>query len=85
MPGRSPLMNTSFELMAKARAEIQQLDEQPSGFAFCCESLGEIGSQIGRLHVTCCTETRESMYQQILKQLNTAHENLNKAMGLSHS
>jgi len=44
----------------------------------------QFGSQIGKLYVTCCTEKREPLYQQLLKQLNGIHTNIHKIMGTAH-
>lgn len=84
MPGRSSLMNATFDLITEARYEIQQVVKGVESLPSCCEVLGKIGGLVGMLHVTCCTPTREVKYQHILQQLNAAHENLNKAMGFSH-
>jgi len=46
--------------------------------------IGKFGSMIGSLYSTCCTETRESLYQKMYQKMNQAHNKLSQYMGHSH-
>ena len=84
MPERSPKMKGMSAELQKARSEVQDGREKPEALLQCVETIAQCGSRIGILHVTCCTETREPLYQQILKGLNKAHEYLGKALRTGH-
>ncbi|MFV1982916.1 MAG: hypothetical protein ACC657_05185, partial [Thiohalomonadales bacterium] len=42
----------------------------------CIESIGILGSKIGYLNATCCTASREPLYQDLFKELGTVHTNM---------
>lgn len=48
------------------------------------ERLSEWGATLGRLNVTCCTETRAPLYRQAFDHLRTAYERLMVAAGIGH-
>jgi len=48
------------------------------------ERIITLGSSIGALHVSCCTITREALYQKLLKSLNNIHIQLWAMKGVSH-
>ncbi len=78
MPERSSQMTGAFGELRKAVSELQHGQKNQDTLSECIENIAQCGGQIGKLYVTCCTETREPLYQHILKQLNEAHENLRR-------
>jgi len=48
------------------------------------EQVTVLGGSIGALHVSCCTKTRESLYQELLRSLNKVHTGLWVLKGVSH-
>ena len=83
MPERSPQMTEAFGTLRKAVNELEEGSKNQESLSRCMENIAHCGSQIGRLYVSCCTETREPLYQDVLKKLNLAHENAGKLRRLS--
>jgi len=48
------------------------------------EKVIDLGARIGALHVSCCTKTRERLYQKLLNSLNQVHNNFWALKGVSH-
>ena len=81
---RSPRMIKAFDLIDKANNRLGSESENTDTLQCCLDDIRLLGSVIGDLHVSCCTDSREPLFQQILKQLNMAHGNVMSAMGFSH-
>lgn len=81
---RSPRMIKAFDLIDKASNRLDPESKNTETLQSCLDDIRQLGSVIGDLHVSCCTDTREPLFQQILKQLNLAHGNVMSAMGFSH-
>lgn len=84
MPERSGQMTEAFETIQKAVGELEIGRGTPASINKCIAYMIQLGSQIGKLYVSCCTETREHLYQHLLQQLNKVHETLGRVSGLSH-
>ncbi|MDH5228926.1 MAG: hypothetical protein OEZ58_09420 [Gammaproteobacteria bacterium] len=56
------------------RSDVSQLNQVE-------EQLMQIGAQLGQLHVSCCTSTREKIYQKLLHGLNKIYLNLQVLLG----
>jgi len=84
IPQRSNQMAGAFDNLQKSLSELQHGPKSRDTLPGCLENIVECGSRIGKLYVTCCTETREPLYQQILKELNEAHGNVGRILGQSH-
>lgn len=76
MPERSGQMTEAFHTLQRAVKEIGLGREKPERLNRGLEHITQLGSQIGKLYVSCCTETREPLYQHLLHQLNKVHERL---------
>lgn len=70
MPERSPQMKEASATLDEAVRIVRQYPANPSGLSQVLDCIADCGSRIGRLYVTCCTETREALYQRILGGLN---------------
>lgn len=81
---RSPRMITAFGLIDNVVEKLETDSLNAEKLQACIEDLRQAGSVIGDLHVSCCTEIREPLFQKILKQLNVVHSNMMGAMGFSH-
>ena len=84
IPQRSNQMAGAFDNLQKSLFELQHGQKSRDTLPGCMENIVECGSRIGKLYVTCCTETREPLYQLILKELNEAHGNVGRILGQSH-
>jgi len=82
MPIRSKKMQDTFNSLGNLSNQLKTASKES-----IANSINEIelsGSQIGKLYVSCCTEKREPLYQQLLKQLNQVHTNVHRAIGTAH-
>ncbi len=50
----------------------------------CIDEIGQLGSKVGFLYATCCTDTREPLYQSIFKDLSVVHVNMWAVLGHGH-
>lgn len=76
MPERSGDMTEASNRLRKAMEALERGHKDQGALSESLENIAQCGSRIGRLYVTCCTEAREPLYQQLLKQLNEAHGNV---------
>jgi len=84
MPERSPNINEAKDLIDKLIAITREMNGEEHKVHRCIEDIGALGSKIGYLYATCCTETREPMYQGIFKDLMTINAGLWSTLGHSH-
>lgn len=82
MPERSPKMQAAFDKLNGAQSLLN--DRTQASYKECQEQISQFGAAIGALYVSCCTDTREPLYQHILKQLNRVNNSLNTMLGLTH-
>ncbi len=80
MPERSPAENSIDELISMTN----NIKTDKKNIHQCIERIGVIGSQMGFLYATCCTATREPLYQKIFKELMEVHVNMWSIQGDSH-
>ncbi len=80
MPERSGEMTEASDRLRKAMEALERGRRNQDTLSESLENIAQCGSRIGRLYVTCCTETREPLYQQLLKQLNEAHGNVGRML-----
>ena len=83
IPIRSKKMQDTFKGLDNLNQLLQGISKDSLSGAI--EEIEHCGSHIGKLYVSCCTEKREPLYQQLLRQLNEVHSNIYKIMGLGHS
>ena len=82
MPIRSKKMQDTFNSLENLSNQLKAASKES-----IANSINEIelcGGQIGKLYVSCCTEKREPLYQQLLKQLNEVHTNVHRVLGRAH-
>lgn len=82
MPIRSKKMQDTFNSLVRLdnklkSKNIESISSNITEIELC-------GSQIGKLYVSCCTDKREPLYQNIFRVLNETHTNIHKIMGTSH-
>lgn len=82
--GRSPRMKALATALAAVRGEIQRVESDPGAAPAAIVSLEEIGGQIGRLQVGCCTEKRMPLYARMLEDLTDAQLAISRAVGTGH-
>lgn len=82
MPIRSKKMRSTFIGLDNINKLIQGISKD--SLSGVIEEVEHCGSQIGKLYVSCCTEKKEPLYQELFKQLNEVHSNIYKIMGISH-
>ncbi len=84
MPERSSNMKEAQSSLNKVISAAKESYNNKQHAQKCIESIGDFGSKIGFLNATCCTPTRELMYQSIFKNLVVAHGNMWEVLGHSH-
>ncbi len=84
MPERSPHMKEAQSLLDGVISAIKESYNNKQNAHKCIEGIGFFGSKIGFLYATCCTPTREPMYQSIFANLGVAHRNIWGVLGHSH-
>jgi hypothetical protein len=83
-PGRSPRMKALAAALVAIRGEISRVEADPALAPAAIVTLEEIGGQIGRLQVGCCTEKRMPLYARMLEDLTDAQLAINRAVGTGH-
>lgn len=81
---RSPRMIKAFGFIDNVLDGLKSGVISHEKLEVCINDIRQLGGVIGDLHVSCCTDIREPLFQQIFKQLNMTHSNLMSAMGFSH-
>lgn len=84
MPERSPNMTEAFTQIDDILQKLDQAYHHDNNVHSSIAGIGKLGSMIGYLYSTCCTETRETLYQKMYKEMNNAHNKLWKYIGHSH-
>jgi len=84
MPERSPKMTEAFTQIDSILLNLDLAYHSSEDVHNSIENIGSFGSMIGFLYATCCTKTREPLYQKMYKEMNNAHGKLWQYMGHSH-
>ncbi len=84
MPERSPNMKEAQLSFDKLILVANKIESDKNNAYKCIEDIGALGGKIGYLNATCCTATREPMYQSIFKDLMAVHANMWSVLGHSH-
>tara|TARA_R110000868_G_scaffold97027_3_gene266965 strand:+ start:506 stop:847 length:342 start_codon:yes stop_codon:yes gene_type:complete len=82
MPIRSKKMQDTFKGLENLGNQLKEATEESMSNSIV--EIEQCGSQIGKLYVSCCTEKREPLYQQLLKELNEVHNNVHRVKGTAH-
>ncbi|MDP2623023.1 MAG: hypothetical protein Q8Q29_04425 [Actinomycetota bacterium] len=83
-PGRSPRMKALAAALAEARRAVQGIASDPGAAPAAIARLEEMGAQIGRLQVGCCTEARMPLYARMLEDLTDTQLAISRAVGTAH-
>ncbi len=83
-PDRNPNMKEAQISITDIINTTREIYHHTQNAQKCIEGIGNFGSKIGYLYATCCTATREPLYQIIFKNLMTVHNNMSKILGHSH-
>ena len=83
-PERSPNMKEAQLLLDNIISVAKESYTNEQSAYKCIEYIGGLGSKIGFLYATCCTPTREPMYQSIFTNLILVHGNMYGVLGHSH-
>jgi len=83
-PERSPNMKEAQLLLDNIISVVKESYTSEQNAYKCIEHIGNMGNKIGFLYATCCTETREPMYQSIFTNLILVHGNMHRILGHSH-
>ncbi len=84
MPERSPNMQQAFTQIDNIIKSLDLAPHSNDDVHNSIAGIGSFGSMIGFLYATCCTDTREPLYQKMYKEMNNAHGKLWQYMGHSH-
>ncbi len=82
-PGRSPQMQRLGSTLDEARAALGVVTDEPSAQELFTR-LEDMGGQLGRLQVSCCTPKRMPLYADLLVHLTDAQLAVNRALGTGH-
>jgi hypothetical protein len=83
-PGRSPRMRALAEALGASRLALERVGGAPESADDAIAALEDMGAQIGRLQVGCCTEKRMPLYARMLVDLTDAQIAINRAAGQGH-
>lgn len=84
MPIRSDTMNRLLIDFNNFKHEINRLENNIDNIETAINHVSDFGGIIGQLHVSCCTATREKLYQKILSLLNGMYIKLWRLKGVEH-
>lgn len=88
MPERSTNMTAAFSKIENIVEELKLIHADSDNVSNSVENsithIGSLGGMIGYLYATCCTTTREPLYQKMYKEMNSAHAKLWQFLGHSH-
>lgn len=82
-PQRSEPMNAVIEGITRAASALKESIDV-AHLQQSKELLTSSGSRLGELYVSCCTQTRETMYRELFSHLNQAYLSLDRALGTGH-
>lgn len=77
---RMRTLNKRFLSLNSGLAENTKLENIDTSIA----AIENFGEAIGGLFATCCTPTREKLYIQLMKNINSIHSNLWALKGADH-
>ena len=83
-PGRSPRMKALAESLAASRLALDKVGGAPESADEVIAALEDMGAQIGRLQVGCCTEKRMPLYARMLEDLTDTQIAVSRAIGQGH-
>jgi len=81
---RSKSMNVLTSAFDTLNSKLENETQNTKSVDSLIDQIIEIGGKIGALHVSCCTKTREKLYQSLLHSLNEIHTHLWAMKGVSH-
>lgn len=84
MPERSANMTDVFTKLDRILEDLEAAKTNSDSVQKSITGIGDFGSLTGYLYATCCTETREPLYQKMFKEMNVAHGKLWAYLGHSH-
>jgi len=84
MPERGPNMDKLNSSLDELISTTNTITVDVLNAQKCITAIGPIGSQVGFLYTTCCTATREPLYQRIFTNLMQVHSNSWAVLGHSH-
>lgn len=82
-PDRSPRMQRIEDALDSARSHVSDRMTHASATA-ALAILTDVGAQIGRLQVECCTEARLPLYAEALEHLTRTQIGINAQLGRAH-
>lgn len=84
MPERSANMNEAFLKLDSILTELKLARDNEDNIQKSIHHIGELGKTVGFLFATCCTTTREPLYQNMYRIMNDVHGKLYSYLGHSH-
>lgn len=84
MPEKSPNIQEAFIQIDDILQSIDLAHHNNENVHKSIANIGRFGNMIGFLYATCCTDTREPLYQKMYKEMNSAHGKLWQYIGHSH-
>jgi len=84
MPERSTNMNEAFTKLDSILGELKSARNNIDNVHKSIYHIGDLGRSVGFLFATCCTASREPLYQKMYKIMNEVHSKLYLYLGHSH-
>jgi len=84
MPDRSINMSEAFTSLENILVELDLSYIKKENIHNAINQIGNLGSLVGYLYSTCCTTSREPLYQKMYKEMSSAHGKLWQYLGHSH-
>lgn len=84
IPARSETMDSLLNDFSKFEHDTNSFTGNMQNIESAINRVNDFGSVIGKLHVSCCTATREKLYQEILSSLNNIYCDLWRMKGVNH-
>lgn len=82
-PDRSPRMQSILRDIAGVREHLTEFEGEQAAPEVIA-ALEEIGAQVGRLQVACCTEARMPLYAETLNNLAATQVHVSRSIGRGH-
>ncbi len=81
---RIPCIAELGDTLEDTRAGLERLQTDPTVGDVIITTIEDVGGQLGRLQVGCCTPKRTPLYAQLLKDLTTVQLTVSAAVGQGH-
>ncbi len=83
-PDRVPCIADLDGILDETRTMLGRVESDPHAAEVVVTALGDVGAQLGKLQVTCCTPKRIPLYARLLEDLTKVQLGVAAATGTGH-